>query len=251
VAAGAVGLLRPALGYNAQFYYPRLGIGELSHALQRRVTHLQFNCAPTRLELRNRRLHFDSHSVSYDVLISTVPLPALLDLIDELPAGIRVARSQLRCSHLWYLDVGLKRPPGIDAHWIYVPEAKYPFYRVGAYSKFSSALTPPGQGSLYVELAGRDEPDPAQLLPEVARGLVEMKIIAHASEIEFARLRKIDFAYVIYDQNHAASLEAIRPFLRESRVISTGRYGGWNYSAMEDALRFGEDAARQASELLK
>jgi protoporphyrinogen oxidase len=78
-----------------------------------------------------------------------------------------------------------------------------------------------------------------------------MKVIAERSEIEFARLRKLDFAYVIYDQSYATSLAVIRSFLCEARIISTGRYGGWNYSAMEDALRFGEEAARSAWELLK
>ena len=31
-----------------------------------------------------------------------------------------------------------------------------------------------------------------------------------------------------------------------NRIISNGRYGGWNYSSMGDALRFGRDAAQQA-----
>jgi protoporphyrinogen oxidase len=251
VAAGAVGLDRAALGYNARFYYPRLGIGELSKALQRRVGRLVFNQAPLHVDLQNRRIEFENESVTYDVLINTAPLPKWLDLLGELPDGVQSARRALRCSHLWYLDVGLVRPPGIDAHWVYVPEAKYPFYRVGSYSQFSSALTPEGQGSLYVELTSRQEPDLARILPEVQRGLREMNIIARDGDVEFARLRKIDFAYVIYDESYARSLDTIRTFLTSAKVISTGRYGGWNYSAMEDALRFGEEAARNAWELLK
>ena len=251
VAAGAVGLDRTALGYNAKFYYPRLGIGELSKALQRRVRRLVFNQAPRHVDLRNRRVEFDNESVTYDVLINTAPLPKWLDLSGELPDGVQSARRALRCSHLWYLDVGLARPPGIDAHWVYVPEAKYPFYRVGSYSQFSSALIPEGHGSLYVELASRQEPDLARILPEVQRGLREMNIIACDDDVEFARLRKIDFAYVIYDEAYARSLDTIRTFLTAAKVISTGRYGGWNYSAMEDALRFGEEAALNAWELLK
>jgi protoporphyrinogen oxidase len=251
VAAGAVGLERAPLGYNAKFYYPRLGIGELSKALARQIKHLTLNEAPRGIDIPRRRVEFESRSYTYDVLINTAPLPVLLDLVGDLPPAVRIARDSLRCSHLWYLDVGLKRPSGVEAHWIYVPEAKYPFYRVGSYSRFSSALAPTGQGSLYVELASRDEPEMSQLMPEVERGLLEMKVIAEPGEIEFARLRKLDFAYVIYDHCYATSLAVIRTFLREARIISTGRYGGWNYSAMEDALRFGEEAARSAWELLK
>jgi len=251
VAAGAVGLERPALGYNARFYYPRLGIGELSGALSRRVRSLMLNQAPKRLDVRTRTIAFESHALKYDVLINTAPMPVVLDLIDNLPDPVARARTALRCSHLWYLDVGLTRQPGIDTHWVYVPEAKYPFYRVGAYSRFSSSMTPAGQGSLYVELASREAPDLDRVTPEVIRGLCEMKLIKGPEEVLFVRPRKIDYAYVIYDKHYAPALDTIRAFLREVGIISTGRYGGWNYSAMEDALRFGEDAARDARELLK
>jgi len=250
VAAGAVGLERPALGYNAQFLYPRLGIGEFSKSLQRRVRHLELGQHVLHVDMRHRQIDFKDKSVTYDVLINTSPLPILLDLLGTLPEKVEKARRALRCSHLWYLDVGLKRPPGIDAHWVYVPEQKYPFYRVGAYSQFSSALVPDGCGSLYVELVSRQQPDMAQLMPMVCGALREMRIIATDSDIEFVRTRKIDFAYVIYDKAYASALADIQPYLQEALILSTGRYGGWNYSAMEDALRFGEEAARSAWELL-
>lgn len=250
VVAGAVGLKRKPLGYNAQFYYPRRGIGELTQSLARRVTRLLLNQNIRAVDLAHHRVELDDKTITFDVLINTAPLPSVLDQTPDLAGTVAEARQRLRCSHLWYLDVGLRRKPGIDAHWIYVPEAKYPFYRVGSYSHFSSALVPPGQGSLYVELASRDEPELAVVLPKVAAGLRELGIIEHPDEIEFARPRKIDFAYVIYDQHHAGSLATIIPYLEKFSVITAGRYGGWNYSAMEDALRFGEAAAGRALEFL-
>ncbi len=38
---------------------------------------------------------------------------------------------------------------------------------------------------------------------------------------------------MIYDHHYRAALDVIEPFLRSQRIISTGRYGGWNYSSME------------------
>jgi hypothetical protein len=37
--------------------------------------------------------------------------------------------------------------------------------------------------------------------------------------------------------------------LRESRVLSVGRYGEWTYCSMEDALLMGRRAANRALEL--
>jgi hypothetical protein len=77
-----------------------------------------------------------------------------------------------------------------------------------------------------------------------------MGIISQPSDIAFARLRKIDFAYVIFDHNYFEALRVLKPFVREQRILAAGRYGDWNYSSMEDALLFGRTAANQARELL-
>lgn len=251
VLAGAVGLNDRELGYNTHFIYPRLGIGELAQGMARRLDTIELERAPLRIRLRERRLVFADRSVEFDVLLSTIPLPKLIELIDEVPAPVREAASELRCSHLYYLDVALRRPLGTDFHWAYVPEAKYPFYRVGSYSRFSAALAPEGKASLYVELVDRAAPVLTTLLPQVARALIEMGVIEHEADIEFARVRRLDFAYVIFDHRYFSALQLIRPFLDESRIISTGRYGEWNYSAMEDAIRFGMDAAERCVELTR
>ncbi|MEO7036705.1 MAG: FAD-dependent oxidoreductase [Polyangiaceae bacterium] len=249
VLAGAVGLNDRELGYNTHFIYPRLGIGQLTQGMARRVPNIELERSPRRIELARRRLVFDDESVDFDVLVSSIPLPTLLGLIDEVPEPVRAAANKLRCSHLDYLDVALRRPSGKDFHWAYVPEAKYPFYRVGHYSHFSQAVAPPGKASLYVELADRSRPALNELLPRVAQGLIEMGIIDRPDEIEFARARRIDFAYVIFDHEYFSALDVIRPFLESARIVSSGRYGEWNYSAMEDAIVFGKTAATRALSL--
>jgi len=246
VLAGAVGLNDRELGYNSNFIYPRLGIGELAQGMAKRVPKLELEKSPLRIDLSRRRLEFVGEQLDFDVLLSTIPLPKLLALLDPLPEPVRQAASKLRCSHLDYLDVALNRQSGKDFHWAYVPEAKYPFYRVGCYSHFSAALAPPDKSSLYVELADRTRPDLDRVLPEVAKGLIEMGVIDSPDEIEFARARRIDYAYVIFDHEYFAALEVIRPFLEQARIVSSGRYGDWNYSAMEDAIVFGKAAAERA-----
>jgi protoporphyrinogen oxidase len=249
VVAGAVGLNDRELGYNVRFLYPRLGIGELSRGLARAVAGapgIELGRAPTAIDWRARELVFADEVVRYDVLISSIPLSALIQALQGVPDAVADAAGRLRCSHLYYLDVALDTPCNQPLHWVYVPEAKYPFYRVGCYSHFSPAMAPPGKANLYVELADRREPDLSALLPEVAAGLVEMGLIGDKRAIHFARLRRIDHAYVIFDHAYFGSLASIRPFLDEAGILSTGRYGGWNYSSMEDALHFGRDAAQEA-----
>jgi protoporphyrinogen oxidase len=251
VLAGAVGLNDRELGYNTNFVYPRLGIGELSKAMHRELATVELERAPRRIDFRNKQVVFADETVGYGALVSSAPLPVLIELLLDAPAAVREAASKLRCSHLYYLDVALDGPCRRDVHWVYVPEEKYPFYRVGCYSHFSAAMAPPGKANLYVELAGRDAPDLAALVPKVASGLVEMGLIGGPEEIAFARLRKIDWAYVIFNHDYFGALDVIRPFLERVGIVSAGRYGDWNYSSMEDALLFGRQAADRARNMLE
>jgi protoporphyrinogen oxidase len=250
VVAGAVGLNDRELGYNTRFVYPRLGIGALAEGLARGLSHApELGREATEIDVRARTVRVGDEVVAWDALVSTLPLRVLCERIVDAPPAVREAASRLRCTHLHYLDVALDEPCQRPLHWVYVPEERYPFYRVGCYSNFSAALAPPGCASLYVELADRAEPDLAELLPRVAAGLVEIGLISSPRAIRFARLRRIDHAYVVFDHAYFASLDVIRPFLAAHDVLSVGRYGGWNYSSMEDALIFGRDAARDAARL--
>jgi protoporphyrinogen oxidase len=249
VLRGAVGAQAPELGYNASFWYPELGIGAFSDALAKK-TPLELSRAPSSIDLARRVLVFDDEEVPFDVLLSSIPLPALLRLLQTVPERVAEAAGKLRSTHLHYFDLGLSVPNPNPYHWIYVPEDKYPFYRVGCYSHFSDKLTPPGKSSLYVELAERRRPNPERAFQGVVQGLRELGLLRSERDVELWRLRTIDYAYVIYDHHYRAALDVIEPFLAEQRIISSGRYGGWNYSSMEDALLMGRSAAQHAQALL-
>ena len=56
----------------------------------------------------------------------------------------------------------------------------------------------------------------------------------------------IPCAYVIHDRHRRALLPEASAYLQRNGILSVGRYGAWEYSAMEDALWEGRQAAEQA-----
>jgi protoporphyrinogen oxidase len=248
VLAGAVGLNDRELGYNARFLYPRRGIGDLPEAIHGALrTKAELGVPAYAIDFRRKVVVTRRGTVPYRRLISTMPLQRLCFVLQGAPEWVRTAACRLRSTSLSYLDVALERPAGTDHHWTYVPEPRLPFYRVGAYSNFSTGVVPRGKGSLYVELASRGE-FRRERLPAVVRGLVELGLIRRASDIRFVRPRRISYAYVIYDHAWKKTRERLHAFLRENDVMSCGRYGAWEYSAMEDALLEGRAAAGWARE---
>jgi protoporphyrinogen oxidase len=180
--------------------------------------------------------------VPYSALVATLPLPELLRRMVGLPKAIEEHASRLRCTTLRYLDLATRSRPPADWHWVYVPEKKYPFYRVGIYSNAVPAMAASGGGSFYVELADRG-PVSEQTIRESAQGLAEMGAIASPGDVLFADAREIDYAYVVFDEHYYSATNAIFTFLESHAIYPRGRYGSWTYNSMEDSLLAGREVA--------
>jgi protoporphyrinogen oxidase len=258
ILGGALGLRQTGLGYNVEFLYPRAGgIDNLANALRDGLVsreqagegQLWTGTQLEELEPSRRRVKLTGHGghgghsdwIDYRALISTIPLPELIARIPEAPPEVREAAAALRCVRWRYLDVATTRPVPVDWHWAYVPEPRFPFFRVGVYSNAVASMAPNGAASLYVELGDREaEPD----MPAIARGLVEIGALAAVDDIRFSRTRDIEYAYVVFDEDHAPATATIFAWLDRVGVRSCGRYGAWIYNSMEDSILSGLAAAQ-------
>jgi protoporphyrinogen oxidase len=182
-------------------------------------------------------------TLPYRALVCTIPLPELLSRMTALPAAVERAASQLRCTTLSYLNVGTRRSPAVDYHWIYVPEEKYPFYRVGVYTNAVPAMAPSGKGALYVELASRNVARAEDVLPEVTKGLCAAGALGSPEDLLFADLKTIRYAYVVFDHNYYSATDTIFKYLAQKNIHPRGRYGSWTYNAMEDCILAGREVA--------
>jgi protoporphyrinogen oxidase len=81
------------------------------------------------------------------------------------------------------------------------------------------------------------------LKKRVLADLKRAQILADDDEILFMELCEIPFAYVIFDHHYEPSRLRIFDYLRTHNVHSCGRWGGWGYGGMEDALLDGKTAA--------
>lgn len=247
VIGGALGLENEHMGYSAQFFYPATGgIGLLPRSFLPHLGPVQCNRRLTAISLKERRAWFeDGSSVRYDVLVSTLPLPQLLDSISDLPSTVAGMGKGLK--HISVLDVNMgisgEALPG--EHWIYFPEPEFPFYRVGFYSHLSPAAAPPGATSLYAELSYL--PDTPLAWDDVRKGvhdgLQACGIVKDGERIMVEDAVAIPYAYVIYDTFRQKNLPGIINYLRRNGIFSIGRYGSWEYLSMEDALLQGKSVA--------
>lgn len=252
VVKGALGLSKEAMGYNAEFLYPVSGgIGALPQAIQAAAARpAELGRTVAKIDLGRRQVALeDGEVIAYDRLVNTLPLDRAVDLAIDggsaVPDAVRDARTKLRANSVLYFDVGVRGDPKEhqDYHWIYVPESEFPFYRVGSYTAVEKSLAPAGCRSYYVELGHYGEVDPSRFEQPVLDGLKRIGILDDASEVLFMEPNVLSPAYVLFDGHYEASRATVLDWLKSERVISIGRYGRWQYNAMEDAILEGREAA--------
>lgn len=235
------------LGYNANFIYPkRVGIELLSRAFARRVA-VRNRTRSVAVDPRRRSVTLsDGRTVAYGRLVSTLPLTRLVAQVKGAPAAVRRAAARLRASSVLNVNLGIAGRDVSTKQWIYVPEPRLPFYRVGFYHNFSKALAPRGGSSVYAEMSYSDERplDKAAAPARVKAGLRSMGILRPGDRIAAQWVADIADAYVVYDAHRGASVAVIQAWLREQGIVSTGRWGNWEYAAMEDAIWQGAAAVK-------
>ena len=249
VVDGALGLHDAKVGYNAVFRYPKTGgIRMLPDRVAAEVPSLRREAEVVRLHLGERWLELaDGERLVFDTAVSTVSLPALMDLIvDELPDEIADARRDLRWVRVLNIALGVRGPAPAQEHWRYFPDPGVPFYRVGFPSNHGR-LAPDGCHTVSVEVSldpGRGDLDATVAETEtamVAAGLVE------PDAVEVRQLTMVDPAYVVYDHPRRHAVEVLRKFLGTFGIRLSGRWAEWKYSAMEDAVLDGMAVARRVT----
>ena len=249
VIGGALGLENQNMGYNAQFLYPeRGGIGVLPQSFLPHLNTVCYNRALTALNLQEKKAWFaDNSCVHYDYLVSTVPLPELITMIQDIPS--REAEMGKGLKHLSVLDInlGITLDHMAGQHWIYFPEPHIPFYRAGFYSNFSPSSAPSHKASLYVEVSYLpDTPlDRESIIEAAYRGLEASVLIKGRDEIVVEDAVDIPYAYVIYDDQRRKILPELISYLKKHSVFTIGRYGSWEYMSMEDTLLQGKAVAEE------
>ena len=235
------------LGYNAKFFYPVTGgIYSLVEAMLPFVKDLSLGQRAVEIDAGKKTVSFDTgYTAWYDSLISTMPLPELVGMIMDAPPEIKEAAAALRYVSVYDVSLGVERDNISPYHWVYFPEAGFPFYRMGFMNNFADSMAPEGCSSMYVEVSHTPdiEMDKDALVGSAIRGLGDCGMLRPDDCIAVKDVSDIKYAYVVFDAHRQEALPAIMGWLSEKGIKSIGRYGAWEYSSMEDAIIEGRDAA--------
>lgn len=236
-------------GYNATFTYPAGGAIEYVRALLGDLPPGAL-CLGERLvavDLERKLATTSKHrTIAFQHLISSMPLPALLEACGGL--SIPAATDVFSANSVLVYNLGFDRKGPREVHWMYFPDRERVFYRVGWYDNILDS----DRMSLYVEIGA---PSGAKLPvePTLAKVLEDLRAEGIVTDHQLVAWHHVvlDPAYVHITGESLRQTAAARARLASAGVHSVGRYGGWTYCSIEDnLLETRELAARLAGELL-
>jgi UDP-galactopyranose mutase len=255
VITGAISDQKKGFGINASFRYPKKGgfgyIGErLAKYCEGRINS---GMKATNIDINQKIVTFNNHEeVSYNNLLSTIPLPELLNIIPETPKEVIDASNKLKTNSIYVVNLGVDRANITDKSWIYYLEKEFSFVRVSFPFNFThsnDSVVPEGCSSISVEIAyGNDNPLPLPKTDMAKRAIEDLKkanILLESDNIVYQHTYDIKYGYVIYDQHKKQSVKEIHDFLKPYNIIPCGRYGLWAYLWSDEAIMSGKVAAEK------
>jgi protoporphyrinogen oxidase len=245
---------RKKYGYNSVFYYPKnKGCGALIDGFSKKIK-INLNTKTEKIDIKSKTVYCrDGKAFKYNTIISTQPLPELINQIINAPINIKAVAKELLFNSVRCINIGIKANNGIpkllsDRHWVYIPETKFSFYRIGIYSNVNKNSAPKNCFSFYVEYSSFD--GKYKNTENVLNDLKKIGFIRTDDEIAALNVIDMPYAYVIFDKNRSKALETINSFLKKNEIFSIGRYGAWEYSFIEKNIRDAKAVAEHVNDIV-
>lgn len=229
--------------YNDSFLYLKKGtqyfIDKLYDGLDK--SKIKLNTSVTKINEAEKYVTTDNgDKIFYDNLVNTTPLNRFFEL---LGGDAKNLVEQMSYNKVLVLNIGFNRASKNykDEHWIYYPSKDLNFYRIGFYNNILNTE----ELNVYVEIGYPKDAivDVEKELKDTLEGMKKVDIIDDNTSV-------VDYSYVIMDPAYVhisgeteQLLKDKKKLLAEKNIHTTGRYGKWTYSSMEDCMIWAKEIA--------
>ncbi len=252
-----LGIKADPVTYFTKYFYPRQGISLLYEGMAAEIRsaghQVCLNSPATRVFRTGdnaTRVGYSANgveqSVECDILLSTLPLPALVNMMSPaLPQSVIDHAAKLRYRSLKLIYIALKRDRLTDYHWVYLLDEHFRVNRMSEQKNVSPDMVPVGRTILCIELSlWKDEPlwkaSNEEIYRIALRDLMKMGYGVTESEVESYYVTDISTAYPVYELNFEDHLIPVLEGVHGIRNLMTlGRHGLFLNNSMDDNVGLG------------
>jgi protoporphyrinogen oxidase len=256
VLRGALSPSAPQVHYITHFRYPTYG-GFVSY-LKKFVPmgNINFNHRLCSIDAQAHVLTFSNGvTIGYDALISSIPLPNLVPMIEGTPADVLDACHRLACSTCVLVNIGVNRDDISKAHVTYFYDEDICFTRLGFPHMLAASNAPIGTGSIQAEIYFSEKYKPFtgavdDWIDPVIFDLRRCGLLRDDDKILCRKAVLLRYANIIFDHERAAALQTVHGYLDDLAIAYCGRYGDWGYLWTDESFKSGENAGQKALDAL-
>lgn len=244
LAVAIQGAFRQAapVGYNVTYVYPMEGLNALAHRMAG-CCNICYGKKAVAIDLDNKEVTFaDGSKVQYQSLLSTLPLNRMMEM-----SKLSVDARPDPYTSVLVLNIGAVRGERCpEDHWLYNPDTRAAFYRVGFYSNVDRSFLPTSaqrngeRVSIYVEkgYVGGVKPSEREVADYAKAVVCELQEWDFIGAAEVVDPTWIDVAYTWSWPGSTWKEKAIRA-LEQHDIYQVGRYGRWIFQGIADSIKDG------------
>lgn len=230
----------PITYYTKEMRYPQKGGYKALLKSMADVANIEYGMCVTEICPREKKVRFaNGREIGYEKIYSSLPLPIVIDSIQNVPDAVRKAVNQLECTSGYHISVALKTkniPPYL---WWYIYDEDILAARVYSPSLKSPDNVPEGCSSLQMEVYCKENKYTEHELIEGTVGkLVEMGIIKQ-EDILFTHVGFEKYANVIFTEPIYRARKIVQEWLKDEGIETMGRFGEWDYLWSDQSLLSG------------
>lgn len=242
VLRGAFEVQDKTFYYTSHMKYPKKGGFRSILNKCREGLDIRFNKEVIKINPSEKTVFFkDGSSTKYENLISSLPLPEIIKMLDGVPNEVKTAAERLMNTCGYMVSLGFKRPDVAKHLWFYIYDEDIMPARVYSPNLKSPDNVPQGCSSLQAEIffSNRAEIPPAEdVLKNTVEKLVGMGLFKE-EEIVVKDIRFEKYANITFDKDIYKNRQIVLDYLTSLGIKSIGRFGKWEYFWTHQAFKDG------------
>lgn len=231
---------RTPLREDTHIAYPASGGFEATmRALARRVPRLRLRQNVVRVDpLRRELVTATGETIPWHQLISTLPVPALLALLTDVPPRLTQLAACLEALPLALVLVVIDHPVDTPIQRVYCAGPEIPAHKIVVSHNSSPSLRSRSHHGIMAEVAlpsgraWRNE----ELTSQVVTGLCTLGLIRSPVEVRRTEVIRLPRAYPVPTRRRDAITRELRTWLQDRSIHSLGRFAEWAYINSDEAI---------------
>ena len=235
--------------YADKMYYPQKGGFRSFFSEMTSSCNIQFKKKAVRINPKTKKIFFlDGTSANYESLISSMPLPELISIVEDVPKYIVKAADDLHCTSAILVSVGLKKQIKSKMLWMYLYDSNKLPCRINIASNKSKENAPENCSSIQFEIYfSHDKPIKYSKRKIAEHALNVGRVLGFYSygDIEVVNIKTLKYANIIVDHKWEQATSTINNYMKKIGIRLIGRYGMWDYLWSDQSLLSGKITAER------